>query len=120
MKDPIVDQLFGFLSAEANIRSALMWLEQSKIMVGDQNLYDLQKSHKMSILRLLFKSKYFGLDQKMALLESTLGDDKSDLAENCRASCMAGLPDAEVKAQIWAEITNPSSKDSVYVKSAKM
>jgi len=34
-KDPIVDQLFGFLSAEENIRTALGWLEQSKISVGD-------------------------------------------------------------------------------------
>jgi hypothetical protein len=34
-KDPIVDQLFGFLAAEENIRTALGWLEQSKISVGD-------------------------------------------------------------------------------------
>ena len=30
-KDPIVDQLFGTLACEENIRTALGWLEQSKI-----------------------------------------------------------------------------------------
>ena len=69
---------------------------------------------------MLFKSKHFGLDQKMALLESTLGDDKSDLAENCRISCMSGLPDPEVKARVWAEITDSHSTDSAYVRTAKM
>jgi len=33
---------------------------------------------------------------------------------------MAGLPDAEVKARVWAEILDSNSTDSVYVKSAKM
>lgn len=36
LKDPIVDQLFGFLSSEENMRTALGWMEQSKISVGDQ------------------------------------------------------------------------------------
>ena len=56
----------------------------------------------------------------MDLLELTLGDDKSDLAENCRATCLAGLPDPEVKARVWAEVTDPNNADSVYVRSAKM
>jgi len=45
----------------------------------------------------------------MATLDKILGGDNSDLAVNCRASCMAGLPDAENKAKIWAEITDPAS-----------
>lgn len=56
----------------------------------------------------------------MDLLEVTLGEDKSDLVENCRASCLAGLPDAEVKAKVWSEITDPNCKDSLYVRNAKM
>ena len=45
-KDPIVDQIFGFLGNVENLRTALVWLEQSKIIVNGQELYDLQKSHK--------------------------------------------------------------------------
>jgi len=56
----------------------------------------------------------------MDLLQVTLGEDQSDLAERCRASCLAGLPDPAVKARVWSELTDPASKDSLYVKSAKM
>jgi hypothetical protein len=71
-------------------------------------LFELKPTHKHSILRVLFKSRSFNLEQKMDLLEVTLGEDKSDLSENCRASCLAGLPDAEVKARVWSEITDPN------------
>jgi len=56
----------------------------------------------------------------MDLLELTLGDDKSDLAENCRAGCLASLPDPEVKARVWQEVTDPNNTDSLYVRNAKM
>ena len=53
-------------------------------------------------------------------MDTTLGDDQSDLTENCRATCLAGLPDPEVKARVWAEITDPNNTDSLYRRSAKM
>ena len=56
----------------------------------------------------------------MDLLEANLGEDKTDLAEQCRAACLAGLPDPEVKARVWQEVTDPSSTDSVYIRNAKM
>ena len=49
-----------------------------------------------------------------------LGEDKSDQADLCRHTCMAALPEAEVKAKVWAELTYPNNEDSVYVRSAKM
>ena len=72
------------------------------------------------IIKVIFKSSHFSYEQKMDLLELTLGEDKSDLAENCRASCMASLPDPEVKANVWREITDPSTTLSNYVIQAKM
>ena len=48
----------------------------------------------------------------MELLEMTLGDDKSDIAAKVRATCMASLPDASVKATIWSEITDPTNTES--------
>ena len=42
-KDPIVDQLFGTLASEENIRTALGWMEQGKITDAEgQNLYELK------------------------------------------------------------------------------
>ena len=56
----------------------------------------------------------------MEMMDMVLGDDKSDTADRCRASCMASLPDPEVKAKVWAEITDPNTSDSLYVRQAKM
>lgn len=72
------------------------------------------------ILKVIFKSSVFSKEQKMDLLELTLGTDQSDLSENCRATCMTGLPDAEVKARVWEEITDPNNSDSRYLRGAKM
>lgn len=59
-KDPIVDQLFGFLSSEENMRTALGWLEQSKIISADgQQLFELKPVHKHTILKVFFKSRDF-------------------------------------------------------------
>ena len=79
-KDPIVDQLFGFLSSQESIQTALGWLESGKIAVGDGEPYEINTSQKHSILKALFKSKDFATDVKMELLEMTLGEDKSDIA----------------------------------------
>ena len=54
------------------------------------------------------------------MLEKTIGDDKSDIAENVRLSCYASLPDPEQKAKTWQEITDSESKESKYVREAKM
>ena len=118
-KDPIVDQLFGFLSSKENIQAALGWLETGKITVGDAALYDITKTHKLTILKMLFKSKDFQTTDKMELLELTLGDEKSDLADRTRATCMASLPDPDVKAQIWKDLTDPNNTESKYMKDAK-
>ena len=54
------------------------------------------------------------------MMEMVLGDDKSDLTDRCRAACMASLPDPEIKAKVWAEITDPNNSDSLYVRASKM
>jgi len=56
----------------------------------------------------------------MEQLMKVSGDDNSDIAINTRARCMAGLPDAAIKAKVWAEITDINSTDSVYLRSAKI
>lgn len=59
-------------------------------------------------------------EEKYELLESVLGDDKSDLAEHLRLGCEASLPDAESKEKAWAAITDWSSSDSLYNRAARM
>ena len=102
------------------MQTALGWLETGKITVGDAQLFELTKNHKHSILRPLFCSKDFSTKDKMDILEMTLGDDKSDIATETRAFCMAGLPDASVKASIWNDITDPANTESKNMKESKM
>jgi hypothetical protein len=84
-KDSVVDSLFGFLSHKEHIQNALGWIESNKITVGDASLYELQPQHKHSILKCLFRSRHFEHDTKMEMIDMILGDDKSDIAERCRA-----------------------------------
>ena len=102
------------------MKQSLEWLEKSEISVNEKVLFTLQKSHKYTILAKLFKSRNFDYEFKMELLKKITADDNSDIAINTRAKCMAGLPDAAIKAKIWAEITDLNSKDSLYVKNAKI
>ena len=95
-------------------------MEVSEIIINGKNHFTLQKKHKHTILSRLFRSKSYSLEEKNETLNRILGDDKSDLALNARARCEAGLPNAETKAKIWAEITDTNSKDSVNLRYAKI
>lgn len=119
-KDPIVDALFGFIAGKAELEMCLEWLKQGEIKIEGKVVFKLQKKQKHSIIAHFFKSEDFSLEFKLQLLETTLADDKSDIAVNTRARCMAGLPDPENKAKTWAEITDTTSKESLYVRTAKI
>lgn len=119
-KVPIVDALFGFISNKAHIEEGLKWLEQAKITADGKDLHELALKHKYAILKVLFKSPEFDSEFKHELLEKTIGEDKSDIAANTRAVCRASLPDPEIKAQVWAEITDTSSTESLYLRRSKM
>ena len=119
-KDAIVDSLFSFLSHKEHIQIALGWIESNKITVGDSSLYELQPQHKHEILKCLFRSKHFEPDTKMEMMQKIFSDDKSDIVDRCRAACIASLPNPEIKAKVWAEITDPNNSDSLYVRQAKM
>jgi len=119
-KNPIVDQLFSFLGSKSSLDSAIEWTKSSKITKDGVELYSLGTTQKQTIAKILFKSRDFTTEFKNQFLEEVLGDDKTDLSERTRATCRAGLPDPEIKASIWKEITDPDNSDSLYMRSAKM
>jgi len=51
-------------------------------------------------------------------LNKVLGDDKSDVAKNCRLRCKASIPTAENKAEIWEAVTSETSDYSMYEREA--
>lgn len=87
---------------------------------NEESLCSLNRSHILLILKKLFKLSLLTTVEKLKLLEEVLKDDKSDIATRTRMACMASIPDAQTKEQVWNELTDPKSQFSLYEKSAKM
>ena len=99
---------------------SLTWVDASAITKDEKSIYALKATHKHTVLKKLFQKANYSYESKMAAIEKIMGGDNSDIAVRCKAACMAGLPDAENKAKVWAEITDPASEESLYVRGAKM
>lgn len=94
---------------------ARSWIDKKKIhTIGepDKAIYDLAQNNMFSICKVLFKSPHMTNEEKFAMLEKVLGDDKSDLAKRTRIQCETSIPDAAVKEKAWNEIINPKSTNS--------
>ena len=59
-----MDQIFEFLSSKESLEKALEWLKASKITVDGKDLYDLNTSHKYTILKKVFRSSAFSSELK--------------------------------------------------------
>ena len=120
IKVPIVDNLFSFLSDVKHLELAQAWLESGVITLEGKEVFKLSTKHKYSIMVRIFEEPSVSGEVKANLLEKTLGDDKSDMAQNIRETCTAILPKEDVKASIWQQITDVTSTDSIYKREAKM
>ncbi len=106
---PIVDFLFGFAKDLDHLELVQKWLEEGAIIrENGEEVFKLGTQHKYSIVKLVYEEPSYPLELKQALLEKTIGDDNSDLAQNLRLTCRSLLPFEESKAQVWAEITSSS------------
>ena len=84
LKTPIVDNMMSFISTQEQVTLARSWIDKEKIHTSadpDKGIYDLAKNNKFSICKVLFKSPHMTNEDKFALLEKVIGDDKSDLAK---------------------------------------
>jgi len=54
------------------------------------------------------------------MMEHVMNDDKSDIAENVRLTCMAYLPDTAGKAETWKALIDINSTESLKERAAKM
>ena len=75
----------------------------------------LTPEHKYSIIKSYTASKYFSNEQKITLRAKTFEGDTSDKGHQVQKTCEFSLPDADLKAQLWAELTDMDSKDSVLI-----
>ena len=100
-KIPIVDNLFGFLHDLDHLKLAQGWLTAGIVYKEEESkteLFKLGQRHKYSILKKIFEEPSISIEVKNSLLASTIGEDKSDIAENTKETCHALLPSPEGKA----------------------
>ena len=123
-KIPIVDNLFGFVSDKDHLKVALDWMMEGNIFVQKEGqrkeVFKLGQKHKYSILKKVFEEPSISAEEKHDILKVVIGEDKSDIAENTKETCLALIPTAENKAQVWASICDPNSTESLYKRQAKM
>ena len=67
---------------------------------------ELTNTQKYSIVKSYWASPEFNLDEKKALRDKALEGDDSDQAQNVRKVLDWSLPDRDLKARLWDEITD--------------
>ncbi len=90
LKQPIVDNMFGFISAKEHVHLTLKWLESSTVFRSFEDtkpIFELNKKHKYSLLKVIFKDSEIPLEKKNEMLEAVLAGDASDMAEQTRFAC---------------------------------
>ena len=69
----------------------------------------LTQDNKCALLWALFHLPFIDRNEKFAILDKVLADDKSELAITTRLYCKAAIPDIEDKKEVWKEIIeNPA------------
>lgn len=71
----------------------------------------LTKPQKYSVLKTYHASKDFTKEQKDKLREVVMKGDNSDEGHQVIRSCELILPDADLKAKLWKEITDPNTTE---------
>jgi len=71
----------------------------------------LTKQQKYSVVKTYHACPDFSKEQKDALKAIVMKDDNSDEGLQCVKYCDMVLPDADLKAKLWAEITDPKTTE---------
>ena len=80
----------------------------------------LTADQKYQAIKSFYASPHFTLDEKKALKTKALEGDASDNAGIVSKVCDWSLPDPELKKQLWTEISDLSSKESLKELNLKM
>lgn len=116
-----IDKALQFLYDKENLELAASWIVNGKITVDGVELKNnLTPEHKYAIIKSYTSSIHFTLEQKSSLRAKTFEGDTSDKAHQVQRTCDFALPEAELKAQLWAELTNVESKDSILLSQQKI
>ena len=99
---------------DINIKNASNWILENKITIdGTEISIKLSAQQKYIIVKKYWASTEFSQDDKMKLKDKVFESDDSDLGKNVQKVLDWILPDADLKAKLWAEINNAESTDSI-------
>ena len=106
---------------EENLKTAAEWIYNEKIVINGEAIEaDMTEDQKYSVLKNYYSSPHFNNDDKKALKEKALANDKSDKASKCEQLCNQSLPDPEQKERIWAAITDITNTEGLQAMQIKM
>ena len=109
-----IEKALSFATDKANLELLATWIQNKAIEIEGEKLpFTLSADQGYRICKLYWASSDFNDDQKKELLSKALEGDNSDKAANVRKVCEWSLPKAELKQQLWEEITNPLTNDSL-------
>lgn len=109
-----IDKAISFVTDPEHLKMTASWIHEGKIVIDGQQLnFQLTASHKYEILKAFYASSHFTLDEKKALKEKALEGDDSDKAKNTSKICDFSLPDPALKEQLWKEITDAQTTDTL-------
>ena len=82
-------------------------------MTEPDSEFKLDPVQRYSVLNTYFACPHFDIEQKRALKDAVLKDDTTDSGKTCEKVCELLLPDAALKEQLWKQINDPESKETL-------
>ena len=109
-----IDKAISFVTEHEHLKLTAEWIHTGKIVFdGTEMKCALTPMHKYEILKAYYASIHFTLDEKKALRAKTFEGDESDKARNISKICEYSLPDPALKEQLWREITDSQTTESL-------
>lgn len=104
-----IEKAIQFLQDKDHLELMANWiLKESENVKG---YFKLTSAQKYSVLKTYHACPEFSVDQKKALKEAVIKDDKTDEGQVVAKACDMLLPDAELKEKLWTEICDPETKE---------
>lgn len=109
-----IDKALSFIIDDENLKLAAQWLRDGKVTINGLELKsNLTPDQKYAIIKLIYSSRGFTGEEKNELRTKTFEGDASDKAHSAQKVCDNSFPTAELKAQIWTQLTDLTSDISV-------
>lgn len=85
----------------------------SEWMIKDDSEFKLDPAQRYSVLKTYHACPDFTVEQKKALKDAVMKDDTTDEGQICARACDLLLPDAALKEDLWKQINDAETKETL-------